>query len=190
VWTLFFFSIPEFWLALMVLLVFTYWLPLFPSSGMTSPSFDYATFGLLGKLGDRLRHLVLPTGTLALVISAVIARYQRAALLDVVHDDYIRTARAKGVAERTILARHALRNALLPVITLFGLAFPALVGGAVFVENVFGWPGMGSLTVSAINNRDYHLVTGSVIVASTMVVLGNLLADLLYAAADPRLRRV
>jgi peptide/nickel transport system permease protein len=126
---------------------------------------------------------------LTLLAAAVIARYQRAAMLDVVHDDYVRTARAKGLAERAIVRRHALRNALLPVITILGLAFPALLGGAVFVERIFSWPGMGMLTFTAITTRDYHLVTGAVIVGSMMVVLGSLLADMLYAAADPRLRR-
>jgi peptide/nickel transport system permease protein len=185
--TLFFFSIPDFWFALVVLLTFTYWFPLFPSGGMLNP-LEYGGLGVGARLLHRLHHLALPAMTLIVLVAAVVARYQRSALLDVIHEDFIRTARAKGVAERTIVARHALRNALLPIITLFGLAFPALLGGAVFVESVFDWPGMGSLAVSAIGTRDYHLVTGVVIVGSVMVVIGNLLADLLYAVADPRLR--
>lgn len=186
--TLLFHSMPDFWLALMVMLTFAYWIPVFPVSGMVD-AVMHAYWPLGRQILDRIHHLVLPATTLTLLTAAVIARYQRAAMLDVVHDDYVRTARAKGLAETTILRRHALRNALLPVITLLGLAFPALLGGAVFVERVFAWPGMGSLLFSAVHGRDYHLVTGAVIVGSVLVVIGSLLADLLYAAADPRLRR-
>ena len=186
--TLFFYSMPDFWLALMMMLAFAYWIPLFPVTGMVD-AVMYPYWPFWRRMLDRLHHLVLPALTLTLLTAAVIARYQRAAMLDVVHDEFVRTARAKGLAERAIVRRHALRNALLPVITLFGLAFPALLGGAVFVERIFSWPGMGLMTVSAITTRDYHLVTGSVIVASAMVVVGSLLADVLYAAADPRLRR-
>ena len=151
------------------------------------------TPNLTGSLGHRLAdyagHLVLPTLALALISFAAWSRYQRATMLDVIHDDYVRTARAKGVAERTVMRRHALRNALLPIITVFGLSFPVLLGGAVFVERIFSWPGMGLLTVTAITKRDYHLVTGIVVIGSTMVVIGSLLADMLSAAVDPRLRR-
>ena len=186
--TLLFYSVPDFWLALMVMLTFAYWIPLFPVTGL----FDavmYPYWPLWRQILDRAHHLVLPSVTLTLLTAAVIARYQRVAMLNVVHDDYVRTARAKGVGEAAIVRRHALRNALLPVITLLGLAFPALLGGAVFVERIFSWPGMGMLTFTAITTRDYHLVSASVIVGSTMVVIGSMLADLLYAAADPRLRK-
>lgn len=186
--TLFFYSMPDFWLALMMMLTFAYWIPLFPVTGMVD-AVMYPYWPFWRQVLDRLHHLVLPALTLTLLTAAVIARYQRAAMLDVVHDEYVRTARAKGLTERAIVRRHALRNALLPVITLFGLAFPALLGGAVFVERIFSWPGMGFLTFNAIMTRDYHLVTGSVIVGGAMVVVGSLLADVLYAAADPRLRR-
>ena len=186
--TLLFYSIPDFWLALIVLLTFTYWLPLFPSGGMYDP-LEYPGLGAGARVLHRLHHLALPAATLTALVAALVARHQRSALLDVVDEEYVRAARAKGLAEHTVLSRHALRNALLPVITLLGLAFPMLLGGAVFVESIFSWPGMGTLTVDAINTRDYHLVTGAVIVGSTMVVVGSLLADLLYAAADPRLRR-
>ena len=186
--TLFFYSMPDFWLALMMMLTFAYWIPLFPVTGMVD-AVMYPYWPLWRQLLDRLHHLVLPSLTLTLLTAAVIARYQRAAMLDVVHDDFVRTARAKGLAERAIIRRHALRNALLPVITLLGLAFPALLGGAVFVERIFSWPGMGLLTFTAITTRDYHLVSATVIVGSAMVVVGSMLADLLYAAADPRLRR-
>ena len=186
--TLFFYSMPDFWLALMMMLSFAYWIPLFPVTGMED-AVMYPHWPFWRQVLDRVHHLVLPATTLTLLTAAVIARYQRAAMLDVVHDDYVRTARAKGLSERGIVRRHALRNALLPVITLLGLAFPALLGGAVFVERIFSWPGMGFLTFTAITTRDYHLVTGVVIVGSVMVVVGSLLADVLYAAADPRLRR-
>ncbi|HZO18691.1 MAG TPA: ABC transporter permease [Gemmatimonadaceae bacterium] len=185
--TLFFYSMPEFWLAIMAMLVFASWLPIFPTSGMTTPVlYDYMS--IAGKLGDRLAHLVLPTATLVLLTAAIIARYQRAALLDVATQDFVRTARAKGLPERAVLWRHILRNALLPVITLLGLSLPHLVGGTVFIEQVFAWPGMGRLVVGAIAARDHALVMAIVVLGSVLVTLGSLLADLLYMAADPRLR--
>jgi peptide/nickel transport system permease protein len=185
--SLLFHSLPDFWLALMAMLAFAYWLPLFPVTGMVDPVLhDY--MGPWARLVDRARHLTLPVTTLTLLTTAVVMRFQRAAVLDVAGEDFVRTARAKGVDERAVLRRHVLRNALLPTLTLIGLAFPALLGGAVFVERVFGWPGMGTLAVNAVMTRDYPLVTATVIVASTMVALGTLLADLCYAAADPRLR--
>ena len=182
-----FYSVPDFWLALIVLLAFGYWLPILPAGGMIDTAMhDYMSLG--GRLLDRVRHLVLPALTLTLLAAAGIARFQRAALLEVLPQDYVRTARAKGVAEREVVLKHALRNALLPVITLLGLLLPALVGGAFFVEKVFAWPGMGSLAANAINTRDYDLVTGTVIIGGVMVTVGSLVADLLYAVADPRLR--
>lgn len=185
--TLMFYSMPDFWLATMAMLVFGYWLPVFPTSGMkTEVLYDYLS--PVGKFTDRLWHLVLPATTLVLLISAIIARYQRAAVLDVATQDFVRTARAKGLSERTVLWRHLLRNALLPVITLLGLALPMLVGGAVFIEQVFAWPGMGRLVVLGINQRDHALVMAIVVMGSALVTLGSLLADLLYMAADPRLR--
>ena len=136
------------------------------------------------QVGD----LALPAIALTLLASASVARYQRAALLDVLPADYIRTARLKGLTEREILRRHALRNALLPIISLIGLSFPALLTGAFFIEKIFAWPGMGYAVVNAIATRDYPLVVGGVIIGSIMVTVGSLLADLLYAWADPRLR--
>jgi peptide/nickel transport system permease protein len=185
--SLFFFSMPDFWLAILALLTFTYWLPVFPVGGAVDPVMhEYMGFG--GRFMDRLWHLALPALTLTLLASAVVARYQRAALLDVLPADYIRTARLKGLTEREILRRHALRNALLPIISLVGLSFPALLTGAFFVEKIFAWPGMGYAVVNAIGTRDYPLVVGGVIIGSIMVTLGSLLSDLLYAWADPRLR--
>ncbi len=183
-----FYSVPDFWLALIMMLVFAYWIPFFPTSGMVDPVM-HPYLGFWGRTRDVAAHLVLPVATLALLTTAAIARYQRAAALDVTRQDYVRTARAKGVGERRIVMRHILRNALIPVVTLLGLAFPALLGGSVFIEQVFAWPGMGYLTVNAVSTRDYPLVTAAVVVGSALVVVGNLLADVLYAIVDPRLRR-
>ncbi len=185
--SLFFFSMPDFWLAILALLTFTYWLPLFPVGGAIDPVM-HEYMGLGGRIIDRLRHLALPALTLIVLASPGVARYQRAALLDVLPADYIRTARLKGLTEREILRRHALRNALLPIISLLGLSFPALLTGAFFIEKIFAWPGMGLAVVNAIGTRDYPLVVGGVILGSIMVTVGSLLADLLYAWADPRLR--
>lgn len=181
------YSLPSFWLALMLLLLFAYWLPLLPAGGMIDVVLhDY--MGPMQAAWDRLRHLLLPLLTLTLVVTAAVARYQRAALQEALPADYVRTARAKGLDERGVVRRHALRNALLPMITMAGLTFPALLGGAVFVERVFSWPGMGLLVTSAIGSRDYAVVLASVIVGAVMVVLGNLLADIGYGLADPRVR--
>ena len=180
-------SMPTFWLGLVLLLVFgerLHWLPVGGLHDLVRcPRVDS-----FFCLGDFLWHLALPALTLGLVGAAATARYQRAAMLEVIRQDFVRTARAKGLPERRVLLVHALRNALLPFITLFGLTFPFLLTGAVLVETVFAWPGMGRLAVTAILQRDYPVVTAAAIVASVMVVLGNLLADALYGVADPRIR--
>lgn len=190
---LFFYSMPSFWLALMLMLIFSvfarsvwhwpFWLPV---SGMTS--MDYASLGLGGRILDRAWHLVLPTVSLTLVLTAGIARFMRSSMLEVVRQDYIRTARAKGLPERTVVFKHALRNALIPVITLAGLYIPLLFGGTVFIEVVFSWPGMGKAIVDAIVARDYPLVMATSLLFAAMVIAGNLLADVLYAVVDPRIR--
>jgi peptide/nickel transport system permease protein len=180
-------SMPDFWFAILALLSFTYWLPIFPVGGAVDPVMHEYMSGW-GRIFDRVKHLLLPALTLTLLASASVARYQRAALLDVLPADYIRTARLKGLTEQAILRRHALRNATLPIITLIGLSFPALLTGAVFIERVFAWPGMGYALVNAISARDYPLVVGAVIIGSIMVMVGSLLADILYAWADPRIR--
>lgn len=183
--SLFLFSMPEFWLALMILFLLSYRFALLPSGGMVDvANHDYYSFA--GRIADVARHTVLPALTLTLLYSAVVARYQRAALLDALPADYIKTARAKGASERAVVRRHALRNALLPTITLFGLAFPALLTGAVFVEKIFSWPGMGTVIVTSIDTRDYPLLIASVIIGSALVALGSLIADVLYHVADPR----
>jgi peptide/nickel transport system permease protein len=181
------YAIPEFWMALLLLLTFAWWFPVLPVGGMVDPVMhDY--LGPAGRALDVLKHLVLPAGTMLLLNASAIARYQHAALADTLTQDYVRTARAKGLDEGRVLWRHALRNALLPVITIVGLSLPALVGGAVFVEKVFSWPGMGLLLVNAVGARDYPLVTAGVIAGALMVTLGSLVADLLYLLADPRMR--
>jgi peptide/nickel transport system permease protein len=144
--------------------------------------------GTWQAVGDRLMHLVLPVASLTLLTMAGIARYQRSAMLEVLPAEYIRTARAKGLPERDVIWRHALRTAITPMIVLLGLALPAFLGGAVFVEKVFAWPGMGLLATEAVAARDYDLVCATVVVGSIMVVIGNLIADLLHMAVDPRVR--
>ncbi len=190
--SLFFYSMPSFWLGLMLMLLLSlkaheWGLPFaLPPTGMTSV--DYEFMGFWGKLGDRLAHLVLPVLTLTLVMSAGIARYTRGQMLEVIRQDYIRTARAKGLPERTILFKHALRNSLLPVITLLGLYLPLLFSGAVLVEVIFSWPGMGRVIVDAIFQRDYPVVMATSFIFALVVVIGSLVADVLYAVADPRVR--
>ena len=181
-----FYSLPDFWGALMILLLFSAWIPIFPAGNMVDTLHDYMSSSQ--QIVDRLKHLVLPVGALTLLTTASIARYQRAAMLEVLPADFIRTARAKGLSEREIIWRHALRMALTPMVTLAGLFLPALLGGALFVEKVFNWPGMGLVAASAITTHDYDLVTATVIVGSALVVIGNLLADLLHLAIDPRIR--
>lgn len=189
---LFFYSMPSFWLALMLMLLFSLkahqwgWIVAFPPTGITSV--DYEFLGTGQKIGDRLMHLVLPVSTLTLALAAGVARYTRGSMLEVVRQDFIRTARAKGLPERTVILRHALRNSLIPVITLLGLYLPYLFSGAVFVETIFAWPDMGRVIVDAIFQRDYPLVMATSFIFAVMTVLGNLLADVLYAVADPRIR--
>ena len=143
----------------------------------------------IGRGLDRLRHLALPALTLGLVGAAGTARFQRAALLEALSQGFVKTARAKGLTESRVLLAHALRNALLPTITLMGLALPFLLTGSVVVETVFAWPGMGKLAADAVLGRDYPVVMATTMAASALVVAGSLLADVLYAAADPRVGR-
>jgi peptide/nickel transport system permease protein len=185
--SIFLFSVPDFWLALLMLIGAAALIPgVFPIGGIVDQ--DYDTFGILGKIGDRLRHLALPALTLSLLYFPIIARHQRAALLEAMTADYITTGRAKGVSEKKLVSRHALRNSLLPIVTILGVAFPALLTGAVFIEKIFSWPGMGWLTVRAIDNRDYPLVIGGVLFGSAFVVAGIILSDVLYRVLDPRQR--
>lgn len=174
-------SIPSFFLGLLSIYLFGVYLHLLPTSGIS-------TLGAAPSLGDRLRHLVLPASILGLGNAAMLMRYARASMLDVLHRDYITTATAKGLRPWRILTRHAFRNALLPVITATGLLLPELVAGAVITEQVFAWPGMGLMAVHAAADRDPAMLMGVVIVAGIGVVLSNLIADVAYAAADPRIR--
>jgi len=174
-------SMPSFFFALLMIYVFSLKLDLFPTGGLY-------TIGTEGTWNDRLWHLVLPTLVLGLMNTGVVMRYTRSSMLDTIHQDYVRTARGKGLAERTVIYGHALRNALMPVITLIGLEFPRLLGGAIITEQVFNWPGMGRLAVESISQRDYPVIMGIVLVTAVMVAAGNLLADVLYAVVDPRIR--
>ena len=183
---LFFYSMPSFWLALMLILVMSLMLGWFPVSGTVST--DYEFLSLSGRVIDRVRHLALPTLSLALVLTAGIARYMRGSMLEVVRQDYVRTAHAKGLPERVVVFKHALRNALIPIVTLVGLYLPFLFSGTVFIETIFAWPGMGRAIVGAIFQRDYPLVMAGSFFFATMVVLANLVADILYAVVDPRIR--
>ncbi|MDF1504094.1 ABC transporter permease [Roseisolibacter sp. H3M3-2] len=181
-------AVPEFALGLVLLTVFSLKLNMLPSGGIADAVLE--SVGTPAERAvDRLRHLVMPAVALALGWTSSVARHQRAALRDVVDDDFVRTARAKGASERRVLFRHALRAAVAPTITLVGLGLPMLVGGAVVVESVFGWPGMGLVAARAVASRDYALVTGAAVAGSAAVALGSLLAALLVGAVDPRLRR-
>ncbi len=174
-------SIPTFWFGLVAIYVFSVWLGWLPSG-------NRETVGGEGGLLDLLRHLILPATVLALVETAIWSRFMRSSMLDVVNQDYIRTARAKGLPEAQILLRHAFRNAALPMITVLGLQLPSLLGGALVTETVFTWPGMGRLFLDSISYRDYPVVMGILMFSAAMVLLGSLLADLLHAVADPRIR--
>ncbi len=185
---LFIYSMPGFWLGVMLILLFASAPdPLrLPLSGMES--LDYDRLSLWGKLGDRTRHLILPTIALGLASAAAVARYMRGSMLETIDEDYIRTARAKGLPESRVVLKHALRNALLPVVSLLGLFLPILFGGAVVIEVVFSWPGMGRLLHDAILARDYPVVLAGSFLFALLVIVGNLVADLVYAAVDPRIR--
>ena len=178
--SLFLYSMPGFWLALMLALIFAVKLGWLPRHGIHSP-------GESGFL-DYLKHLILPAFTLGIAAAAYTARFQRSALLEVIRQDYIRTARAKGLSETRVIWKHAMKNALLPTITLLGLYLPFLVSGAIITESIFAWPGMGQASIKAILDRDVQVVTAITIVSTSMVVLGSLVADILYAVVDPRVR--
>ncbi len=178
-------SIPEVFFALL-LLFFAAKTGWFPTGGMRDLDWDYYSVG--GKIADVLHHLVLPAIVLGTIPMASRMRQMRANLLDVLRVDYVTTARAKGLAERTVIWKHAVRNAINPLITLFGFTLASLLSGSFIVEIVMSWPGLGSLTLEALRRQDLYLVMGAVLMASTMLVLGNLIADILLAIADPRIR--
>ena len=190
-------SMPVFWLGLMCIYLFAVNLHWLPPSSRSAESIDVRTnfyvvdtllAGDFAALGDVLVHLLMPAFVLSTVSLAVIARQTRSAMLEVLGQDYVRTAWAKGLRESSVIARHVLKNALLPVITVVGLQVGLLLGGAILTETVFSWPGMGTLTVSAIQSRDYPVIQGSVLVLAGLFVLVNLLVDLSYAWLDPRIK--
>ena len=178
------YSIPGFWLALMLVLLFSVNLGWLPTS--QTRSFDYEFLSWFGKLKDLAWHLVLPVFILGIASAAGTARYMRSRLLEVLNEEYILAARARGLRERTVILRHALRNALIPIITIYGLSLPFLLGGAVIIETIFAWPGMGQLAVSAILARDYPVILATTMIAAVLTVIGSLIADVTYALADPR----
>lgn len=181
------YSTPVFWLGLMFMLVFAVQLSWLPVAGVTTVGV-YDSLSPLAKIWDRFTHLVLPAMTLGLIGAGATARYQRSAMIETLSMDFVRTARAKGLAERDVIRRHALRYSFTSVITLFGLAFPVLLSGSVLVEYVFAWPGLGKLAADSIFARDYPVVTALATVTAVMVVVGTMVADFVNAFIDPRLR--
>jgi len=180
------FAMPTFWLALLLIMFFGVYLDWLPISGLTS--LNFARFTFWQKVQDLAAHVTLPVLVAAFGGLAGMSRYMRGNMLEVIRQDYITTARAKGLPERTVVFKHALRNALMPVITLLGLSVPGLIGGSVIFETIFAIPGMGQLFWSAVMARDYPLVMGELVIGAVLTLLGNLLADVGYALADPRIR--
>ncbi|MBN2148768.1 MAG: ABC transporter permease [Anaerolineales bacterium] len=181
-------AIPEFWLGLVLILLFYGMLENPFTGGALLPAGGMYTQDIGFSLGDRLVHLVMPVATGALGWVAWYSRFLRSSMLDVIHQDYLRTARAKGLAESRVIFRHALRNALIPLVTLFALDLPYIFGGAVFVEMIFAWPGMGRLYYQAALQRDYPILMAVLTIGAGFIILSNLLADILYAFLDPRIR--
>jgi peptide/nickel transport system permease protein len=180
------FAMPTFWLALLLIMFFGVYLDWLPISGLTSLNFRQFTFWQ--KIQDLTAHLTLPVLVSAFGGLAGMSRYMRGNMLEVIRQDFIITARAKGLPERTVIFKHALRNALLPVITILGLSVPGLIGGSVIFESIFAIPGMGQLFYGAVMARDYPLVMGELVIGAVLTLMGNLLADVGYALVDPRIR--
>jgi peptide/nickel transport system permease protein len=180
------FAIPGFWLALLLMILFGVQLGWLPISGFRSLNFQDLSF--FGQILDIAKHLVLPLFVTAFGGLAGMSRYMRSTMLEVIRQDYITTARAKGLDERTVIFKHAMRNALLPVITLLGLSVPGLIGGAVIFESIFALPGMGQLFYQSVMMRDYPTIMGILVIGAVLTLLGNLFADLSYSVADPRIR--
>jgi peptide/nickel transport system permease protein len=180
------FAIPSFWLALLLMILFGVKLDWLPISGFRS--LNYVELSFSGKILDIAKHLILPVFVSSFGGLAGMSRYMRSNMLEVIRQDYITTARAKGLEERVVIFRHALRNALLPVITLLGLSVPGLIGGGVIFETIFAIPGMGLLFFQSVMMRDYPTIMGILVIGAILTLLGNLLADLAYSVADPRIR--
>ncbi|MEM7126969.1 MAG: ABC transporter permease [Chloroflexota bacterium] len=179
------YSMPVFWSGLMLIILFASVLPIFPVSGMRDILLDGT---VLVETLDILHHLILPAFTLAIIYLAQYSRLSRASMLEVLGADYIRTARAKGLAESVVIGKHALRNAILPVVTIAGLQFGSLLSGAVLVETVFNWPGLGTLAFDSILRRDFPAILGILLFSSVLVIVANLVTDLLYQLIDPRIK--
>jgi peptide/nickel transport system permease protein len=180
------FATPDFWLALLLMMLFGVQLGWLPISGLRALNWEYMPF--FTQQVDFLSHLVLPVVVATFGGLAGFSRYMRQSMLEVVRQDYIQSARAKGLAERVVIGKHALRNALLPIVTILGLSLPTLIGGSVIVESIFAIPGMGQLMVQAAFERDYPVLMGNLVVVSSLTLLANLTADLTYSLVDPRIR--
>lgn len=180
------FAVPTFWLALLMMIFFGIHLGWLPISGLRSLNYEYMS--VWGQMMDLAKHLVLPVFISAFGGLAGLSRYMRANMLEVIRQDYILTARAKGLSERQVIYRHALRNALLPAITILGLSIPGLIGGSVIFETIFAIPGMGQLFYMSVMARDYPTVMGILLIGAVLTLVGNLIADVSYAVADPRIR--
>jgi peptide/nickel transport system permease protein len=178
-----FYAVPQFWLGMMMVLLFAVWMPVLPPFGIETMGADYTG---LARLGDVAEHMILPGVTLALYYMASYARLTRAAMIEVSEQDFVKTARAKGISERQVSRHHILRNALIPLVTYAGLQASLLVGGSVLIENVFSWPGVGTLASDAVQARDNPLLLGIFIVTAILVSLFNLVTDIAYSIVDPR----
>ncbi len=174
-------SIPGFFLSLLLIFLFTVKLKWLPSSGMT-------TLGTEGGAGDVALHMIMPVIVLATSMAGSNIRYIRSAMLEILQQDYLRTAKAKGIGRFLVINKHALRNALVPIVTVIGMEVPTLFGGAVIIEQVFSWPGLGLMTMSAIMNRDYPVIMGVCLLSAVVVLLANLITDILYALVDPTIQ--
>ena len=174
-------SIPSFFLALILIYIFTVKLGILPSGGMN-------TLGMDGSVADTIRHMVLPVTVLAVSLAGSNIRYIRSSFLEILQQDYLRTARAKGIGYKRVIWKHAMRNALLPVVTVIGMQIPMLFGGAVIIEQVFSWPGLGLMTMTAIMGRDYPVIMGVCLLSAVVVLVSNLITDILYARVDPTIQ--
>src|SRR5262249_13424194 len=180
------FATPDFWLALMLMILFGVQLGWLPISGLRSPTWEYLAFW--AQQWDFVTHLTLPILVATFGGLAGFSRYMRQSMLEVVRQDYIQSARAKGLSEKVVIGKHALRNALLPIVTVLGLSLPGLIGGSVIVESIFAIPGMGQLMVQAVFERDYPVIMGNLVIVATLTLFANLIADLTYSLVDPRIR--